>query len=147
MSFDNKSIPKKRGLKINNETSSVPPPKPDPVTEFNEQAQQAFSKHEDYKKRTWDLSTKFKSLLESKILPENKSELSKNLETEVLQNLVVLASEMNEDENQPEGIGSTALSFLLMKMMLVQRDTVNALLYKVEKLEKAIVKLESNKDK
>jgi hypothetical protein len=150
---DNKGPVKKKGLKIDNQNSTVPQPKPNTSEVFNEKATAAASRYEEYKQRTWELSVKFKSMIEDRALPDNKSILSRGVEVEVLNKLVSLASEMNEDDNQPEGIGSTALSFLLMKMLLIQRDTINTLLYKVEKLEKNNTKLENtvntetNKDK
>lgn len=142
MPFDSRGPIKRKSLKINNENSSVPPPKPNPAVVFEEQAKKVNSKHEEYKRRTLELSGKFKSMMEEKILPENKSVLSRGIEAETLTKLVSLASEMNEDDNQPEAIGSTALSYLLMKMMLLQRDTVNTLLFKIDKLEKSNLKLE-----
>lgn len=142
MPFDDRGPIKKKGLKITNEKSSVKPPPPDPVAAFNEQARQAHSKYEEYKQRTWELGSKFKAMVEDKILNVNKSVLSKGIETETLNKLVALASEMNEDDNQPESIGSTALAHLVMKMMLVQRDTINGLLFRLDKLEQANAKLE-----
>lgn len=143
MPFDNRGPIKKKGLKITNERSSVKPPPPDPVAAFNEQAQKAVSRYEEYKQRTWELSSKFKSMIEDRVVPAQKSPLTKGIEQETLNKLVVLASDMNEDESQPEGIGSTALSLLTMKMLLLQRDTINTLMYKIEKLEEVNAKLES----
>lgn len=131
---------KGKGLKFNNTGSSAPLPKPDLNAALNEQAQRAKTKYDEYKQRTWELSTKFKTMIEDKLLADNKSVLSKDIETEVLGKLVGLASEMNEDDNQPEGIGSTALSFLIMKMLLIQRDMINSLLYKIDRLEKSAAK-------
>lgn len=135
MSSDEK-IPKKKGLKINNLNSSAPPPKPDTSVLFDKQADLAHSKYEEYKKRTWELSTKFKSMIEDRTLIGNKSILSKEIELETLSKLVSLSSEMNEDDNQPESVGSTAMTFLIMKMLLLQRDVINDLIYKLDKLEK-----------
>jgi len=143
MAFKDSGPIKKKSLKINNDNSSVPVPKPNPAVIFEEQANKAHSKYEDYKQRTWELTTKFKSMVDDKILPDNKSVLSKGIEAETLTKLVALASEMNEDDSQPEGIGSTALAFLLMKMALLQRDTINLLHYKIDKLEKSSAKLEA----
>lgn len=137
MSSDNKG-PKRKGLKINNENSTVPAPTPDRSAVFEEQAKKAFSKYEEYKERTWDLSVKFKSMIEDRIHPDSRSPISKNIEKETLDKLVSLASEMNEDDMQPEGIGSTALCMLLMKMVLIQRDTISALAFKIDKLEKLV---------
>lgn len=125
-----------KGLKINNSNSSVAEPTKNNTATLNEVAQEIKSKHDEFKQRTWDLSAKFKSLVEDRFLVENKSPISKELEKEVLDGLVVLALEMNADDNQPEGLGSTALAHILMKMVLLQRDRLNALEHKLEKLTK-----------
>lgn len=106
---------------------------------FEQHADQKFEKIEDYKQQMWDLSVKYKSFIESKVLPENKGPIAVNLEKEVLEKLIQLAIEMNEDETQPEGVGSTALCMLLMKCMLLQRDTINSLLFKIDQLERKTV--------
>jgi hypothetical protein len=139
----NDNSPPKKGLKINNQRSSVPQPKVNNTAVFNEQAKEVFLQYEDYKQRTWELSTRFKSMIEDKTLSENRTIISKDLEKEVLDKLVALSSEMNSDDNQPEGIGSIALSMLILKMLLLQRDTINSLAYKVDRLEKNNSKLEN----
>lgn len=103
---------------------------------FEKKADDKFSKIEDYKQQMWDLSVKYKSIIQSKLLPENKGPISLNVEKEILDKLVQLATDMNEDETQPESIGSTALCMLLMKCMLLQRDEINQLYFRVEQLEK-----------
>lgn len=105
---------------------------------FERQADQQFDKIEDYKQQMWDLSVKYKSFIESNVLPENKGPIAVNLEKEVLEKLIQLAIDMNEDATQPEGVGSTALCMLLMKCMLLQRDGINKLLYKIDQLERKI---------
>lgn len=137
MSSDSRS-PKKKGLKIDNTNSSVPAPKPDTSAAFNTKAAEVHSKYEDYKHRAFELSSKFKSMIQDKTLIENKSILSKDIEIEVLSKLIGLASDMNGDDDQPEGIGSNAMEMLFMKMLLIQRDTINHILFKLEKLEKSI---------
>lgn len=128
----------KKGVKLNNKQSSIPQPKPNRSEAFEKEANEVFSKFEEFKRRTWDLSAKFKAFVEDKVLPENKSIITKELEGEVLNNLVSLANQMNADEHQPEGIGGVALSMLLMKCVFIQRDTINTLAYKVDKLEKQL---------
>lgn len=142
MPFDSKGPIKKKSIKFDNQNSSVPAPKPNPAVVFEELAKKANSRYEEYKQRTWELSSKFKAMVEDKVLPDLKSPLTKGIETETITKLVGLASDMNEDDDQPEGIGSTALSYLLMKMLLLQRDTINVLQYKVDKLERGSQKLE-----
>jgi hypothetical protein len=125
-----------KGLKINNNNSSVAEPKKNNADALNEVAQGVKLKLDEYKQRTWDLSNKFKALVEDRFLIENKSPIAKDLEKEVLDGLVLLASEMNADEYQPEGFGNIAINYMLMKMILLQRDRLNALEHKVEKLTK-----------
>lgn len=109
---------------------------------FEKQADGKFSQIEDYKSKMWDLSIKYKSFIENKTLPENKGPIASNLEKEVLGKLVELAIIMNEDEMQEQGMGSTALCMLLMKSMLIQRDTINILSSKIEQLEKKVLNFE-----
>jgi hypothetical protein len=136
--FADKDPSKKQGLKFTNEKSSVPLPKPNAVAILDEKAEKAYSKDQEYKQRGFELFTKFKCMIEDKILPDNKSVLTKDIENEIVSKLISLASEMNNDEDQVhEGIGSIVLSTLLMKMLLTQRDTINTMAYKIEKLEKA----------
>lgn len=138
MSSQSNQPPKKRGVKLNNDNSTVPKPKQDTSALFNKQADEVFSKIEDFKKRSFELGSKFKAIIEDKKLSVNKTQINKDLEQEVLNNLVILANDMNADENQPEGVGSVAVSMLLMKMLLIQRDSINDLSFKVETIEKAL---------
>lgn len=146
-SDNNKPRNRKTGLKINNDASTVPAPKPSPVEAFEKKADEAFIKIQGYKQRMWDLSSKFKSFVEDKILPVNKTVVSKDVENEVLQQLIAVASEMNEDNTQPEGLGSTALCMLLLKMTLLQRDLINNLGYEVDKLKMQLQKQNKPEDK
>lgn len=139
---DNDGLPKSKrqiGLKQSNKESIVAnEEKKQQREEFEKQADVAFAQIEDYKKRAWDLSVKYKSFIQDKTLPENRGPLGESLEKEVLENLIQLASEMNEDETQEQAVGSTALCMLLLKCLLLQRDIVNQLSFKVDKLEKLL---------
>lgn len=125
-----------KGLKINNNNSSVAAVKANNAIALDDMAKEIKDKHDSYKQRTWDLTTKFKALVDDRFLPENKSPLTKDLEKEVMDGLILLSSEMNADDTQPEGLGSSAINFMLMKMILLQRDKINILEYKLEKLYK-----------
>ena len=134
---------KRKGVKITNEASTLPTPKQNPTTVFNEQAEKAFNKNEEYKARSFELGTKFRGIVEDKVLAENKTLINKEIEQETLNKLVILANEMNADDNQPEGIGGAALGMLLMKMLISQRDRINTLEYKLDKLEKIVANLKA----
>jgi len=137
MSDDNKR--RGPGLKFNNQNSSIPePPKQSDKEVFDAKATVAAKNMEAYKVRTFELSTQLKHILQDRTLTDNKSPISKDIETETLNKLVVLALEIDADESQPEGFGSTALGMLTMKMLLLQRDTINSMAYAIEQLEKRV---------
>ncbi len=140
MPFDDDKKPKVKktlGVKHSNATSEVNQ-KVVATQAFEAGANAQFSKIEEYKQRAWDLSVKYKSFVENKVLADNKGVISSNLEKEVIEKLIQLASEMNEDPTQDQAVGSTAICMILLKCMLVQRDIINELSFKMEKLEKKI---------
>lgn len=120
--------------------SSNQPSKSEIRNNFEKKADTEFEKVEDYKQQMWELAVQFRSFIENKTLPENKGPIASNLEKEILDKLVQLATDMNEDELQPQGIGSTSLCMLLMRCMLKQRDTINQLSYELSKLDRKVNK-------
>jgi hypothetical protein len=132
---------RKKGLKINNQASTVPVPQNNNPDAFEKQAQEVFDKSLDYKQQAFELGTRFKVLMLDKILPENKTTLAKDLEKEVVQKLAALATEMNTDENLTEGDGNVAVSILLMRMLLIQRDIINEISFKLEKTGQTLSKI------
>jgi hypothetical protein len=143
MPFEDETPKKKKlGVKLNNKDSVIEPPKVPTSVAFEQKANEAFAKIESYKQRMWELSGKYKAIIEDRMLSQNKTVISKDLEKEVLDKLIAVASEMNDDNTQPESLGATALAMLLMKMNLIQRDIINELGYKVDKLERAVRLLE-----
>jgi hypothetical protein len=149
MPFDDKVRPprQKAGLKINNNSSNVVAPKAPSSVAFEEAATQSFEKKEGYKARMHELGPRFRAMVEDRVLPQNKSPISKSLEDEVFQKLLGLAKEMNADALEPEAEGAVILSGLLLKMVLFQRDIINNLAFKVEQLEKnaSLVQTEEKK--
>lgn len=133
----------KKGLKITNEKSTVAVPSIPNTEAFKQEAVEAANRLTDYKARSWDLGVKFKGLMESSVLPENKTTLIKDLENEVLNQLALLANDINNDESQPEGTGSVALNQLIMKMLLLQKDICSKQRFQIEKLEKTVINLNS----
>ena len=138
---DQKQPKRKIGLKLNNDKSSVQ--LPDRIAHANnldEQANDALNKRTEYNERAMELSVKFKSFVQDKTLKANKTPILEGIEQETINKLVELATEMNQDEYQPEGIGSNALCLILMKFMLVQRDIINDLSYELYKFKSDDIK-------
>lgn len=147
-SFQDTEVKKsRRGLKIDNTNSTVPKPQPNQVETFKKGADAAFSRQNDYRGRTQTLALKYKGLIDDKTLVDNKTLLVKDMETSVLTDLVQLASDMIEDEATQLNHGATVLPMLLMKMMLYQRDIINQLAFKIDRMEKqnAIANMAANK--
>lgn len=86
------------------------------------------------------LSSRFIGFIRTKTLKENKSPIESSVEAETVQGLVQMALKLNNDQTQPEGIGSVGVITLLLKSVLAQRDIINNLEFKVSQLEKIVKK-------
>jgi hypothetical protein len=87
------------------------------------------------KSRVVELSSQFRKIIEDKTLPENRSPLQDAYQAEIFGKLLELATQLNEDENEPENVGSMALIVLLMKTNFLLKDKINILEYKLSLLE------------
>jgi hypothetical protein len=138
MADNNNPRQPKKGLKLNNANSSVVKPLPPQSIESEKQASIAFAKDSEYKNRFRELSVKMKAIMEDTVLVENKSIISKDLEKETATKLIMLANEMDEDESQPNVEGTRGIVMLLIRCMMIQRDSINSLAHKVFTLEQQI---------
>jgi hypothetical protein len=86
------------------------------------------------------LMIQFHQFLESKTLPENKSQGESNAETDFVMRLLVAANELDV-LNAPEG--TLGLITLLMREGFVMRDNNNRLEYKLKLLQQEINKLKT----
>jgi len=87
-------------------------------------------------KKTAELTSVFMGMIKDSTLKENKGPIQLNLEQQICKDLTELSLELNQDDTQPEGIGSAGMTLLLLKIVMVQRDKINELGYKISKLEK-----------
>lgn len=111
--------------------------------EFQGFAKQAHERSMEYKNRAFTLGKTFIELISDKTLIENKGSIAQNAENQVVSDLAKLAIDMNNDETQDEGMGSIGLVVLLFKTVLSQRNRINALEYKLQKIEKTSVSVQS----
>ncbi len=88
-------------------------------------------------KKVADLTSTFMGMIKDSTLKENKGPIQLDLEQQICKDLTELSLELNQDETQPEGIGSAGMTLLLLKIVMVQRDKINELGYKISKLEKS----------
>ena len=127
----------KKGVKISNEKSMFNKKEPSvSAQDFEQSADAVFNKFELRKRKCIELGAKFVNILNDKTLAENRSVITKDTEKEVVGGLINIASEINTDESEDEGMGSVAMVTLLMRAVLIQRDKINELSFKVSQLEK-----------
>lgn len=88
-------------------------------------------------KKAADLTSTFMGLIKDSTLKENKGPIQLDLEQQICKDLTELSLELNQDQTQPEGIGSAGMTLLLLKIVMYQRDKINELGYKISKLEKS----------
>jgi hypothetical protein len=123
-------------LKISNEKSAFAKVAED-TPNMDDQVRQAENQHVEFNNRTYELSTQLFELFRDRTLPQNKSDISKKLESKVIQELQNLAIQLNSAEsNQPEGMGSTAMDTILFGLIFKMRDRINILEFELDALKK-----------
>jgi len=120
-------------------------PKKPTQSEFTEQVRQVQERASGYKARTADLASQFNKAVADKTLAINKNNFQKEMEIEVLRNMVKLAQEINSDFNEREGEGSLSWITLLLSTCFKQRDKINNLEYVISQLEKKVDALDKKK--
>jgi len=90
------------------------------------------------KRRAADLAVKFHNMMSDKTLPQNKNSFQKEIEIELLKDMINFATDINNDPNEVEGVGSISLIALMLKNCIQQRDRINNLEYLCSQLEKKI---------
>jgi hypothetical protein len=75
--------------------------------------------------------------MKEKTLPDNKGVLAQDFEKKMRSELVQLVIEINNDEAEPkDGLGSATLFAALLKVIMLQRDRLNELEYRLLQVEK-----------
>jgi hypothetical protein len=112
-------------------------PKKPTQEEFEQKVKTVQEKVSANKVKAADLAVNFGKILSDKTLPQNKNPFQKELEKEVVAQMVQWAVDVNNDPNeQYDGMGSMAWITLLLKVAISQRDKINQLEYLVSLLEK-----------
>jgi len=111
-------------------------PKKPSQAEFEQQVMKIQEKATGYNAKAAELAEAFNKTLADKTLPQNRNVFQKELERELLVNLMQLAIDINNDPNEQEGMGSLTLISLLFKVCLAQRDKLNSFEYRLLQLEK-----------
>lgn len=127
-----------KGTKLNNDKSMFSKVKVDKES-FEAAADKYIGGLQERDKQAVELARQFINIIKDKTLPENKSKVAENVERELKNKLLNLGIDINNDENEEnDGMGSMAIISLLIKTVLLQRDTINLLDYRLYKLEKLV---------
>lgn len=113
-------------------------PKRPTQEEFTKKVNQVQERNSSHKTRAAELSAQFAQILNDKTLKQNKNVFAKEMERELLTKMAQLAIEVNNDQNEHEGMGSLSWIVLLLKTCLNQRDKMNQLEFIVSQLEKKL---------
>jgi hypothetical protein len=140
--MEEKEILAKKTLKLDNKKSLFA--KEPPIqNDFEGLSEDVAEKIKARRQRAVELSAKFWELIKDQYLPDNKGPIRKSTETELLQNLINYAVEVNLDEHEQEGMGSMAMITLLLKTCLYLKDQNNLLKYKLDQLTEKVDKKSS----
>lgn len=113
-------------------------PKKPSLKDLQDKVNEIEKKDFGYKQRATELSLAFKKIMADKTLSQNKNVFSQELEQETFSKLMNLASDINNDEDEKEGMGSLMLIALMFKTLLYQRDQINKMEYLLSEIEKKL---------
>ena len=103
--------------------------------QFEESVKEISESSNEKKIKGMKLSASFIEILKSGTLQENKGPIEKNVEQDVLKQILDFSNELNNDPSEPEGLGSVAVSAILLKSVLLLRDKVNELSHELDLLK------------
>ena len=109
--------------------------------QFDDKVKQVSDKSNNYKSRAGEIAIQYKKLLLDKTVPQNKNVFSEDIEKEVLTKMINLAIEINNDEDEQEGMGSLGWLTMLLKHQFFLRDKNNDLEYQLVVLRNEVAEL------
>ena len=143
---DEESFKPTKSLKL--APSAVAPVSKKQVTErFNQRVDAIEKDKKDAQSTLNTLSIELLSMMDDKTLPINKNSLIKDNETRTLKELITFTKRLDNDEMEELNAGVTALSTLLLTLLLRQRNRMNELEFEIETLKRNSKPLPPPKEK
>jgi hypothetical protein len=132
-----------QNLKLSAEKSRFSKSKKVEPTEedFKKEVQEFKKKEVEVRSKIAELTNRYKGAILDKTVSENKSPLQRDMESSIIQELANLGLRLDNDQDQPEGIGSIGLCNLLLQINVLQRDAINKLGYEISKLNRIVAKM------
>lgn len=132
---DEESFKPTKGLKLP-ASGSIPISKKQITEKFNNRVDNIEKDKKDAQSTLNTLSLKLLSIMDDKTLSVNKNSLIKDNETSVLKDLISFTKKLDNDELEELNAGITALSTLLLSLLLRQRNRLNELEFEIETLKR-----------
>jgi len=111
---------------------------------FEETADAFMAEKQARNKHAVELAKILMELVKDTTLSQNKSVMQKQREMAAIADMVEFALTINEDDTEREGMGGVALINLVLKMLFLQRDSLNEARYEIDQLKKRVVALQNN---
>jgi hypothetical protein len=106
---------------------------------FDERAEKTIQHYNEQNSRAIEIISRFIKMSEDKTLAQNKGGIADDVEREIRQDLIQLALDLNNDENEEDnGKGSVIALSAMTKILLVYRDRLNELEYQLLQLKREL---------
>lgn len=104
---------------------------------FEEQADKTIQHYREKDTKAIDTISRFIKMAGEKTLASNKGGIAIDVEREIRQELIQLAIDLNNDENEEDnGKGSVVVLSAIIKVMLMYRDRINQLEFDIHQLKR-----------
>jgi len=104
-------------------------PKKPNQADLDKRVKDMQERNTSHKSRAAELAIAFNGIIKDKTLRSNKNVIQRDMERELIDEMITFAFQVNEDVGEQEGAGSVSIILLLLKAMLFQRDRMNDLEY------------------
>lgn len=145
----NKEVVATRGVKLKNKAAEAKEKekkeREEYMRKFDERAEQTVKYHQEQGNRAVEVISRFLKMAEDKTLAQNRGGIAEDVEREIRQQLIQLALDMNNDENEDDnGKGSVVVLSVVSKIILLYRDRLNSLEYELQQLRRELKTKESS---
>lgn len=136
-----KSVKSKVELKTQGKSMFDEKPKQPSKEEAHQQAAVVNERQVSYNTRAMEITSAFMKLIDDTTITQNKSVFSQDIEKEVIGKFQQLILDIEDDMQQPPGMGAVGAVSFLMRVLLLQREKINQLSYQNHLIEKKLKEL------
>jgi hypothetical protein len=109
---------------------------------FEENAEKTIKYHDEKGNKAVEVISRYLRMTEDKTLVINRGSIANDVEREIRQDLIQLALDMNNDENEEDnGKGSVVVLSAVTKILMRYRDRLNDLEFEMQTLKRELNKL------